>query len=122
MLVLLVKLIGLAVAGFGLTVFTSPNFIRKIFDFVKEGKRIYWAGVARSLVGLVLLMTAPKSVLPVASVALGMIFLLSGIIVFACDLEKMKGFLTHYNELPALVARLLGLVAASFGILVFSIV
>ena len=122
MLVLLVKLVGLLVAGFGLAVFVSPKFIAKVFDFFKEGKRIYWAGVVRLLVGLVLLLTAAKSALPVANVALGVIFLLSGIIVFVCDLEKMKNFISHYGELPVLVIRLLGLVAACFGILIFSII
>ena len=121
MLVLLAKLIGLVVAGFGLTIFSSPKFMQKLVAFVEEGKRIYWAGVGRCLVGFVLLLSASKSILPVAAVAVGMILLLSGIIVFACDLEKLKGFLAHYNELPVLVLRLLGLAAACFGILIFSV-
>ncbi|MFA5167189.1 MAG: hypothetical protein WC530_01515 [Candidatus Omnitrophota bacterium] len=122
MLILLAKLIGLVVAGFGLTIFASPKFTQKVFAFIKEGRRIYWGGVIRCLVGLVLLIIASKSVLPVATVAVGLILLLSGIMVFACDLEKLRGFLAHYSELPVLVIRLLGLVAACFGILIFSIV
>ena len=122
MLVLLAKLIGLVVAGFGLTIFISPKFTQKVFDFVKEGKRIYWAGVARCLVGLILLLVASKSVLPVATFVVGVILILSGIIAFACGLEKLKSFLAHYTDLPVLVIRLLGLVAACYGILIFSIV
>ncbi|MFH1799758.1 MAG: hypothetical protein ABH891_02760 [Candidatus Omnitrophota bacterium] len=122
MLVFLAKLIGLAVAGFGLTIFVSPKFVQKVFNFIKEGKRIYWAGVFRCLVGFLLLLIASKSAVPVATVSVGAVFLLSGIIVFACDLEKLKNFLVHYSEMPVLVIRLLGLVAASFGILIFSIV
>lgn len=121
MLILLAELIGLVVAGVGLTIFALPEFIQKIFDFVKEGKRLYWAGVVRCLIGLVLLLIAPKSVLPVATVAVGLVFLLSGIIAFACDLEKMKSFLAHYNELPVLVIRLIGLTVACVGILIFSV-
>ena len=122
MLVLLAKLIGLVVAGFGLTIFASPKFTQKVFAFIKEGRRIYWAGVIRCLVGLILLFIAPTSVLPVATVLVGVILLLSGIIVFACDLEKLRSFLAHYSELPVLVIRLLGLVAACCGILIFSVV
>ena len=122
MLVILAKLIGLVVAGVGLTIFASPAFTQKVFAFVKEGKRIYLAGVARCLVGLILLLIASQSVLPVATVAVGVILLLSGIIVFACDLEKLKNFITHYSELPVLVLRLIGLAAACFGILIFSVV
>ncbi|MFH0984496.1 MAG: hypothetical protein V1882_03055 [Candidatus Omnitrophota bacterium] len=122
MLIVLVKLVGLVIVGLGITIFASPKFTQKIFAFVKEGKRIYWAGVVRSLLGLALLLCAPGSLVPVATVAVGVLFLLSGIIVFASDLEKLKAFLVHYSELPVLVIRLLGLVAASFGILIFSIV
>lgn len=122
MLVLLAKLIGLVVAGFGLTIFASPKFTQKVFAFMREGKRIYWGGVVRCLVGLILLLSVSTSVLPVATVAVGLILFLSGIIVFACDLEKLKNLLNHYSELPVLVIRLLGLVAACFGILVFSVV
>ena len=122
MLVLLAKLIGLVVAGVGLTICVSPKFMQKIFDFVKEGKRIYWAGVVRCLVGLILLVIAPKCVLPVATFVVGVILILSGVIAFACDLEKLKSFLAHYSDLPVLVIRLIGLVAACYGILIFSIV
>jgi hypothetical protein len=120
-MLILAKLIGLLVATFGLTLFVLPRFTEKVFDFMKEGKRLYWAGVVRSLIGLILLMGAPQSALPVATVSVGVIFLLSGIIVFACDLEKLKGFFAHYIELSAVVTRLLGLVVACFGILIFSI-
>jgi hypothetical protein len=121
-MLILAKLIGLLIAVLGLAMFVLPQSFQKVADFFKEGKRIYWAGVGRSLVGLILLIGAPQSLLPVATASVGVIFLLSGIIVFACDLEKLKGFLTHYSEMSVLVIRLLGLVAASFGILIFSIV
>jgi hypothetical protein len=122
LMLILAKLIGLLIAVLGIAIFALPQFLQKVFDFLKEGKRIYWAGVGRSLVGLILLIGAPQSVLPVATVSVGVMFLLSGIIVFACDLEKLKGFLTHSSAMSVLVIRLLGLVAASFGILIFSIV
>jgi len=121
MWVLLAKSIGLLVAAFGLTLFAMPQFIHKVFDFFKEGKRLYWAGVFRSLVGLVLLLEASQSAVPAATVSLGVLFLLSGIIVFACDAEKLKAFLAQYSEMPVLVLRLLGLVAACFGILIFAV-
>jgi len=122
MLIFLVKCIALLVAGLGLMIFALPKNIHKVFAFIREGKRIYWAGVVRCLVGFVLLLSASKSVLPVATVSVGMIFLLSGIVVFACDPEKLKGLFAHSGEMPVIVIRLLGLVVASFGLLVFSIV
>ena len=118
----LAKLIGFLVAAFGFTLFALPQFTEKVFDFMKEGKRLYWAGVVRALIGLILLMVSPGSVVPLATVSVGTLFLLSAIIVFACELEKLRSFFAHYAEIPALVTRLLGLVMACFGILIFSLV
>jgi len=121
-MLILAKLIGVVIAVFGLTIFATPQITKRVFDFFKEGKNIYWAGVVRVLIGLVLLLAAAHSAIPVATICVGVIFLLSGIIVFAVDLEKMKNFIAYFDEMPALVTRLLGLLAASFGILIFSII
>ncbi len=120
-MVILAKLLGVAVAAFGLTIFASPDFVKKVFDFFKVGKRIYYAGVLRVLIGLLLLVSVSHSTVPLAVIALGLLFLVSGIIVFAVDLEKTRAFLAHYSELPQLIIRLLGLVAACFGLLIFSV-
>lgn len=120
-MLILVKLIGLIITVFGLGIFASPQFSQRVFQFFKEGNRIYYAGVVRAVVGLLILMSASKSLVPVAATALGVIFLLSGVVMFAADVEKMKAFLERYSQMPGLVVRLLGLVAATFGILIFSI-
>ncbi|MBF0384360.1 MAG: DUF2065 family protein [Candidatus Omnitrophica bacterium] len=120
-MVILVKIVGVLIMALGLVIFASPQFTQKIFDFFKEGKRIYYAGVIRTVVGLVLFICASRSSVPLAAIALGLMFLVSGIVIFAADPEKLKAFISSYSEMPSLVIRLLGLVAASFGILIFSI-
>jgi len=120
-MIILAKLVGVVIAALGLVIFASPQFTQKMFDFFKEGTRIYLAGVIRGLVGLVLLIGASQSVVPLAAIALGLMFIMSAVVVFAADLEKLKAFIEFYSQMPALVIRLLGLVAASFGILIFAI-
>lgn len=120
-MVILAKLVGVLIMALGLAIFASPQLTQKIFNFFKEGKRIYYAGVIRTAVGLILFLSASQSAVPLAAIALGLMFLVSGIVIFAAELEKMKAFIAHYSEMPGLVIRLLGLVAASFGILIFSI-
>jgi uncharacterized protein YjeT (DUF2065 family) len=120
-MIILIKFIGVLIAGLGLALFASPEFSQKIFNFFKEGKRLYIAGAIRLVVGALILFSASSSVVPVAAIALGLMFVVSGIVIFAADLEKMKAFLLHYSQMPQLVIRLLGLVAATFGVLVFSI-
>ena len=120
-MIFLIKLFGVLVMALGLAIFASPQFTQKIFDFIKEGKRIYYAGIIRSGIGLIILISSSHSAVPLAAIALGLMFLVSGIVVFASDPEELKVFISHYVELPEMIMRLLGLVAASFGILIFSI-
>lgn len=120
-MIILVKLVGVLIMALGLVIFASPAFTQKIFDFFKEGKKIYIAGVIRTVVGILLFLCASQSAVPLAAIALGLMFLVSGIVVFAADIEKLKAFIASYSQMPTLVIRLLGLVAASFGILIFSI-
>lgn len=118
---ILAKLFGVVMTVFGLAIFASPQFSQKMFNFFNEGKRIYLAGVIRFVAAVIILLAASKSAVPVAAMALGVMFLVSGIVVFAVDLEKMKAFILHYSQMPGLAIRLLGLMAATFGILIFSI-
>ncbi|MBI4115292.1 MAG: DUF2065 family protein [Candidatus Omnitrophica bacterium] len=120
-MIILIKLVGIVITVFGLAIFASPEFSQKVFDFFKEGKRIYYAGVVRVAAGALILLSASQSAVPLAAIALGVMFLVSGIVVFVSDLEKMKAFILTYSQMPSLVIRLFGLVGASFGILIFSI-
>ncbi|OQA57537.1 MAG: hypothetical protein BWY42_00527 [Candidatus Omnitrophica bacterium ADurb.Bin277] len=89
MLVFPAKQIGLAMTGLGLAIFISPGFTQKIFDFMKRGKRIYWAGVARCLAGLVLILIVSKSALPVAAVMIsGLIWAYTGYTAYWYHLES----------------------------------
>src|SRR3989338_10667050 len=72
---IIAKLLGLLIAGFGTAIFASPQVTQKIFQFFKEDKRIYIAGVVRAFTGVVLLLAASQSVVPVAAIALGIMFL-----------------------------------------------
>ncbi|HOW36537.1 MAG TPA: DUF2065 family protein [Candidatus Omnitrophota bacterium] len=120
-MIILVKIVGILIMALGLMIFVSPEFTQKLFAFFKDGKKIYYAGVFRSVVGLILILGSGESLVPLAAIALGLMFLVSGIAVFASDTEKLKAFIESYSQMPALVIRLLGLVATSFGILVFAI-
>lgn len=120
-MVILAKGIGFLIGIAGLAIFFFPPLTQKLFHFFRKDKNIYWAGFIRLAAGLVLLFAASQSLVPVAAVALGILFLVSGIIIFVADAEKMKSFIAAYSAMPELVIRLFGLIAASFGILTYSI-
>ena len=120
-MVLLAKFVGTLILILGCTIFITPAFTKKIYAFMKEGKRFAWAGMFRTAVGIVLFLSASQSLLPRAAIALGIMFLMSGLVVFAADDKKLLEFVHNFLEMPAIVIRLMGLFAASFGILIISL-
>ena len=118
---IIVKFIGLVISVLGLAIFASPQFSQKVFAFFQEGKRLYYSGVARVLVAAALFAAASQSPAPLAAIALGIMGLVSAIVIFAADMEKLKSFTASYSQMPALIIRLLGLVAASFGMLIVAL-
>lgn len=120
-MMLAAKLLGVLMSVLGLVIFASPQCADKIFAFFKEGSRLYIAGGIRLCAGLLLLGAASQSLVPLAAIALGLLFLVSAAVIFVSGLDKMKILLAHYAQMPPLMIRLMGLVAASFGLLTFSI-
>lgn len=120
-MILAAKLLGVLISFLGLMIFASPKCADKIFSFFKEGSRLYIAGGIRLCAGLLLLAAASQSIVPLAALALGLLFLVGGAVIFISGLDKMKTLLAHYAQMPPLMIRLMGLVAASFGLLTFSI-
>ncbi len=120
-MIFLAKLIGVIITLFGLTVFATPKITEKVFAFFMEGKNLYLAGVIRIVTGVVILLAMSGSLVPTAAFSLGAMLLVSGALIFVIGVEKMKAFIAHYKQMPTLVIRLFGLIAATFGILIFSI-
>lgn len=120
-MVLLIKLIGLLILAMGLAICASPAFMKKISDFFFQGKNIYYAGAIRAAAGGFLLLGASQSKLPLAAAVLGILFLLSAAVIFVTGAENMKNFIRQYLTLPQPAIRILGLVAACFGLLILVI-
>lgn len=119
---LLANLVGVFITGFGLFVTILPEKAKVLMGFWREGNRAYWGGIIRIAIAVVVFLAAPSGWTPGPAVALGILFLVSGVLVFAIGLEKMKEQILWWENQPQLVLRLLGLVVLSFGILVLTAV
>ncbi len=113
----LARLIGLAIAILGFSICVRPLIVQKLFAFFSAGKNLYYAAAARITAGVILILATPQSILPAGAFVLGVLFILSGAIIFTADLQKLKDFIAHYAGLPPLTVRLLGAIAVCFGCL-----
>lgn len=119
---LLAKVIGGVICVFGFAVALRPEWMKRMLAFWKEGKRLYYVGVIRITAGLVFLSAAFGSRVPGAAVALGILFLLSGVLVFLLGPERLRPLIEWWDKRSAIVCRLAGALVTAFGMLILCVI
>jgi uncharacterized protein YjeT (DUF2065 family) len=115
------KGVGVLIVGIGIVHFVYPDVIKRLFVWFKHGRRAYAIGFFRILIASVLLLAAAQCRLPAAAIALGILILLSGILVFIVRAEKLTSLFQWWQEQPDRVLRLIALITIAFGMLIFYI-
>ena len=84
MLIALVKLIGIIAVGAGLIFILKPDTIKQIFAYyLREKRSIYIIGVARIIIGFILLMGASQCRVVWAIIVIGILPLVGGISILS---------------------------------------
>ena len=115
----LVKIIGILIAGLGIAMIVYPSWLKKVTAFWKQGNNIYYAGVIRIAVGILILMAASTANSPMAAVALGLLFLASGSIIFLIGVEQDHKLLDFWDAQPEMVLRVMSVFPIIMGALIF---
>jgi len=105
----------------GITYLLRPDIIKKLMGFFKKGKRIYFAGLIRFALAVVFFVAARECRYFWIIFASGIIFLISGFLIFMLGPEKIRRILDWYQNQPILIFRVIALVILAFGaIIIFS--
>lgn len=114
-MIVLVQVLAVLVIVAGIVFVANQQIMRKVMGFFAGGKRIYGAGAARTVVAVVLFLSASQCRHPVVVTAVGILFLVSGITIFAMGPDKAKQMLFRYRAQSDNVLRLLALVPIAVG-------
>lgn len=114
----LVKLIGFVIMGFGVAFLMDPGTMKKVIDFFEVGKRVYAAAIGRIVLAVILLLVASQAKITWIIVALGIIFLVSGILVFSMGVDKCKAMIGKIRDKQVKDQRLIALIPLVAGILI----
>ena len=116
----IIKLFAIIYFLMGITFLIKPEYLRNYTSYWKEGRRIYFAGALVLLpLSIVLLVSAPQCRWPIFVYALGTIVLIKLIAIFVLGPKKFIPILDWWEARSVLTFRILGLVAASIGALLF---
>ncbi|MHC4396930.1 MAG: hypothetical protein ACYS1A_14900 [Planctomycetota bacterium] len=115
-----VKIIGIAIVFMAVVYLLKPDVFKRIMEFFKQGRRIYFAGLLRFVLAVVFLLAANDCKRPWVIISLGILFIISGLLVFTLGLEKLKAMIEWYQKQSTLLLRVIALIALAIGALIIS--
>jgi hypothetical protein len=111
----LVALVGWFIVAIGLLGIVRPHLMIEWMLTLPIGLRFYLAVIIRFLVGLLLIVAAPKCRLPRFLYVIGVIILLAAIALFFFGPVRLQSIVQQISGLPNSLIRLLYAVTVLFG-------
>ena len=112
---IIVKIVGVVILIAAIVYLLKPDIAKRLLEFFKKGKRIYFLGLIRLVLAVVFLLGARECDITWVIAAFGILFLISGLSIFMLGLEKLKAILDWYQKKSALFLRLIALIALAIG-------
>jgi len=113
-----IQVLGVIIAVMGLLYLLKPKVLHGLIDFFKKGSRIYLVGLARFALAIVFLLAARECDLTWVIVVFGILFLVSGIVIFGMGLRRVKALMEWYQGQSPLLLRFVGLIVLAVGIVI----
>ncbi len=114
----IIKIIGILIILMAILYFIRPDVMKWLLEFAKNGKRIYFAALIRFALAIVFLLGAQNCRFPKIIAAFGILFIISGLLIFIIGAEKIRTMLEWYLKQSALFLRILALIALAIGALI----
>ena len=115
---IVIKTLGIVFVLIGIVYLLRPDIMKWLMEFFKQGKRIYFAGLIRFALAVVFLLGARECKRFWVIFAFGILFIISGLLVFIIPLEKIKAYIGWWQKKPPLLLRLMALIALAIGAII----
>jgi uncharacterized protein YjeT (DUF2065 family) len=118
---IVVKIIGILIVFIGIVYLLKPGVLKKLMEFMKKGKRIYLAAVLRFALAIIFLLGASECYKQWVIAVFGILFLISGLLIFILGPEKIRQILEWYQKQPSLIFRVIAVIVLACGaVIVYS--
>lgn len=114
----IIKVIGTVIVCIGLIYLIWPEIMRATMRFFSKGSRLYLAAIVRFALAIIFIMGARHCGRTWIIVMFGLIFLLSGLLIFMLGLPKAKGILRWYLEQPKFISRVMAAIVLVVGLII----
>lgn len=110
-----IKIIGIVFVAISIVYLFKPGVIKWLMEFFKKGKRMYFAGLIRFVLAIVFFLSARECDITWAIVAFGILFLISGLLVFMLGPERLRSIIEWWQKQSTLLFRVLALITLAAG-------
>ena len=118
---IVIKTLGILIALVGIIYFLRPDVMKWLMEFFKKGKRIYFAGLIRFALAVVFLVAARECKHSWGIFAFGILFIISGLLIFILGLEKLKSIIDWYQRQSDLLLRVVALISLAIrAVIIYS--
>ena len=118
---IVIKGIGIVFVLIGFVFVLRPDIMKWLINFIKQGKRVYFAAILRFALAVIFLLGANQCTHQWIIAAFGILFLLAGLLIFVLGPEKIRRILDWYQKQPLIIFRIIALVPMALGaIVIFS--
>ena len=117
----IVKIVGILIVLIGIVFLLKPGVMKRSMEFMKKGKRVYFAGVIRFTLAIIFLLGASECDQKWIIAYFGILFLISGLLIFMLGPEKIRQVLEWYQKQTVLLFRVIALIVLACGaVIVYS--
>ena len=113
-----ITIIGIVFIVLGIFLVVKPVIMKQMWKFFIKGKRMYLAGLLRFVLAVIFLIGARECDITWLIVVFGIIFLVSGLLVFMTKLEKIKSIITWWQNKSNAFLRIPAVVVLAIGIVI----
>jgi uncharacterized protein YjeT (DUF2065 family) len=114
----IIKVIGTAIVCIGLVYLIKPKVLMGFMRFFAKGNRLYIAALVRFALAIVFFLGARHCGIRWVIVMFGLIFLVSGLLIFMLGLKRAKAIISWYLEQPILTFRVVAIIVLCVGLLI----
>ena len=112
---IVIKIVGILIVLAGIVFFLRPEMMNRLLVFFKKGKRVYFMGLVRFALAIVFLLGAGQCRIKQVIAAFGILFLISGLLIFLLGAEKVAAILDWFLKQSVLLKRISAVLALAVG-------
>ena len=115
---IVIKSLGIVFVLIGFVFLLRPDIMKWLIEFIKKGKRVYFAGLIRLALAVVFFSSFRECDKPWFIFAFGVLFLIAGILIFMLGPEKIRRVLDWYQKQSVLCLRAIAVLPMVLGALI----